>query len=230
MAVKGIPADKGKVLGYLPEDMPPVGAMLSLGFQQVLTMFPATVLVAILTKFDIGVTLFTSGLGTIIALLVSRRRIPLYYGSSFSYIAVIITVMATYAGGCFNDPLTSYCREGVRIAQVGIIGTAVIEILIGLLIIRDRQGCAGQGPAAHHHRHRRDRHRHRACRHRAERGGRRWQSARPQISSGAAGPLRPLPCSQPSSSRSTCRAAACSACCPSCWARSSATSSRFPSA
>jgi uracil permease len=124
-----------KILGYMPEDTPPVGALLSLGFQQVLTMFPATVLVAILTKFDIGVTLFTSGLGTIIALLVSRRRIPLYYGSSFSYIAVIITVMATYAGGCFNDPLTTYCAEGVRIAQVGILGTAVLEILIGLGII-----------------------------------------------------------------------------------------------
>jgi uracil permease len=109
--------------------------MLSLGFQQVLTMFPATVLVALLTKFDVGVTLFTSGLGTIIALLVTKRRIPLYYGSSFSYIAVIITVMATYAGGCFNDPTTTYCAEGVRIAQVGIIGTAVIEVLIGLLIM-----------------------------------------------------------------------------------------------
>ena len=64
---------KAKIIGYLPDDRPPVGAMLSLGFQQFLTMFPATVLVAILTKFDIGVTLLASGLGTIIALLVSKR-------------------------------------------------------------------------------------------------------------------------------------------------------------
>jgi uracil permease len=124
------------VLGYLPSDTPPVGAMLSLGFQQVLTMFPATVLVAILTKFDVGVTLLASGLGTIIALLVSGRRIPLYYGSSFAYISVIITVMTLYAPACFNDPTTVYCPEGVRLAQVGIIGTAVIEILFGLLIQR----------------------------------------------------------------------------------------------
>jgi uracil permease len=68
------------VIGYLPDDTPPVGAMLSLGFQQVLTMFPATVLVAALTKFDVGVTLLASGLGTIIALLVSKRKIPMYYG------------------------------------------------------------------------------------------------------------------------------------------------------
>ena len=123
-------------LGYLPEDKPPVGAMLSLGFQQVLTMFPATVLVAILTKFDVGVTLLASGIGTIIALLVSKRKIPMYYGSSFSYIAVVVTAMSLYAGDCFADPNTFYCPEGVRLVQVGIMGTGLFNILIGLLIMR----------------------------------------------------------------------------------------------
>lgn len=134
-----VPAETGKetkVFGYMPEDTPPVGAMLSLGFQQVLTMFPATVLVAILTKFDVGVTLLASGLGTIVALLVTRRRIPLYYGSSFSYITVVVTTMGLYAGDCFNDPSTFYCPDGVRLVQVGIIGTAILEILVGLLITR----------------------------------------------------------------------------------------------
>jgi uracil permease len=124
------------VLGYLPEDKPPVGAMLSLGFQQVLTMFPATVLVAILTKFDVGVTLLASGIGTIIALLVSKRKIPMYYGSSFSYIAVVVTAMSLYAGDCFSDPTTFYCPGGVRLVQVGIMGTGLFNILIGLLIMR----------------------------------------------------------------------------------------------
>lgn len=127
---------KPKVLGYLPDDRPPVGAMLSLGFQQFLTMFPATVLVAILTKFDIGVTLLASGLGTIIALLVSKRKIPMYYGSSFSYIAVVITVMNQFAPACFGDATQFYCADGVRVVQVGILLTAVFEILIGLLIMR----------------------------------------------------------------------------------------------
>src|SRR5512142_1319963 len=123
------------VVGYLPADTPPWGAMLSLGFQQVLTMFPATVLVAILTKFDVGVTLLASGLGTIIALLVSSRRIPMYYGSSFSYISVVITVMNLYAKDCFASSAV-YCPDGVRLVQVGIIGTAIVEILVGLLIMR----------------------------------------------------------------------------------------------
>ncbi|NTV36705.1 MAG: xanthine permease, partial [Anaerolineaceae bacterium] len=128
-------AKEAKLVGYMPQDVPPVGAMLSLGLQQVLTMFPATVLVAIICKFDVGVTLLASGLGTIVALLVSGRRIPMYYGSSFSYLTVVITTMNLYAKDCFNDPAVFYCPEGIRIVQVGILGTAVVEVLFGLLIM-----------------------------------------------------------------------------------------------
>ncbi len=123
------------IIGFMPEDVPGWGAMLSLGFQQVLTMFPATVLVAILTKFDVGVTLFASGLGTIIALLVAKRKIPLYYGSSFSYITVVITVMSKYVPDCFNSTAV-YCPDGVKLAQVGILCTGLFNILMGLLIQR----------------------------------------------------------------------------------------------
>ncbi|MBI5348551.1 MAG: hypothetical protein HZB77_04420 [Chloroflexi bacterium] len=59
----------------------------------------------------------------------------MYYGSSFSYIAVFVTVMSLYAKDCFASK-AAYCPEGVRIAQVGILGTGVFEILIGLLIMK----------------------------------------------------------------------------------------------
>ncbi|NLG29536.1 MAG: xanthine permease, partial [Chloroflexi bacterium] len=105
----------------MPQDRPPFGAMLTFGLQHVLTMFPATVLVAILTGFDVGVTLFASGLATIIALVGSGMRIPLYYGSSFSYIAAVVAVVGAEWGG-------------VRVAQGGIVATALVSILAGLLI------------------------------------------------------------------------------------------------
>lgn len=60
----------------------------------------------------------------------------MYYGSSISYIAVVITVMSKFAPACFNDPTKFYCPEGVKIVQVGIIMTALCEIGIGLLIMR----------------------------------------------------------------------------------------------
>ena len=108
-------------LGYLPQDWPPFPALVTLGLQHVLTMFPATVLVAILTGFDVGVTLFASGLATIVALLGSGMRIPLYYGSSFSYIAAVAAIVGAEGGG-------------VRVAQGGIVATAAVSILAGLLI------------------------------------------------------------------------------------------------
>lgn len=108
-------------LGYLPSDRPPLAAMVTLGAQHVLTMFPATVLVAILTGFDVGVTLFASGLATIVALLGSGMRIPLYYGSSFSYIAAVAAVVGAEWGG-------------VRVAQGGIVATALVSVAAGFLI------------------------------------------------------------------------------------------------
>ena len=46
-----------KLIGYLPNDAPPIGQAIILGFQHVLTMFPATVLVALLVGFDVGAVL-----------------------------------------------------------------------------------------------------------------------------------------------------------------------------
>jgi uracil permease len=121
-----------KFVGYLPNDAPPWGAMIGLAFQHVLTMFPATVLVAVLTTFDVGVTLFASGLATIVALLVSSRLaksyIPLYYGSSFSYIAPVVAITATNIYD-IADPVTR-----IRIAQGGIMMTGLLNILVGILI------------------------------------------------------------------------------------------------
>jgi uracil permease len=121
-----------KFLGYLPNDAPPWGAMIGLAFQHVLTMFPATVLVAVLTTFDVGVTLFASGLATVLALLLSSRLaksyIPLYYGSSFSYIAPIVAITVT---NIYNipDPETR-----IRVAQGGIMVTGLLNVLVGILI------------------------------------------------------------------------------------------------
>ena len=48
---------------YLPNDVPPFGELVLLGFQHVLTMFPATIFVAALTGFHVGTVLVVSGVG-----------------------------------------------------------------------------------------------------------------------------------------------------------------------
>lgn len=119
------------VLGYLPNDRPPLGKMVLLGFQHVLTMFPATVLVALLVGFHVSTVLLASGLATIVALLGSRWRIgkfiPLYYGSSFSYIAATLAITSASFGQPVSDDL-------IGAAQAGIVVTGIINILVGFLI------------------------------------------------------------------------------------------------
>src|SRR5512136_1987220 len=92
-----------KVVGYLPQDRPPFGKMLLLGFQHVLTMFPATVLCALLMHFDVSTVLTITGLGTVVALLGSKfamgKYIPLYYGSSLSYITAVVAAVAILEPG-----------------------------------------------------------------------------------------------------------------------------------
>ncbi len=56
---------RSKVMGYLPNDVPPFGQIVLLGFQHALTMFPATVLVALLVGFHTSTVLLASGLATI---------------------------------------------------------------------------------------------------------------------------------------------------------------------
>ena len=124
-------APRPKVLGYLPNDVPPLGQIVLLGLQHALTMFPATVLVALLVGFHVSTVLLASGVATIVALLGSRfgigKFIPLYYGSSFSYIAAVLAV----TNASFAQPAAD---EFIRAAQAGIVVTGGINILFGLII------------------------------------------------------------------------------------------------
>ena len=76
--------NNNQTIGYLPDERPALPKLLLYALQQVIVMFPATVAVAIITGFHISTTIFASGLATLCFLLITGRKIPLYYGSSFS--------------------------------------------------------------------------------------------------------------------------------------------------
>jgi len=120
-----------KIPGYFPNEVPPIGKMIILGFQHVLTMFPATVLCAMLTGFHVSTVLFVAGLATIVALILSKIRIgkyiPLFYGSSFSYLAAYLAITGAEWGVPASDELISTM-------QAGILVTGLINIVVGFII------------------------------------------------------------------------------------------------
>ncbi|MDR3540892.1 MAG: solute carrier family 23 protein [Desulfosporosinus sp.] len=73
----------------------PLTQAIPLGLQHVFAMFGATVLVPFLTGLSPSVALLSSGIGTIIFLLLTKSRIPAYLGSSFAYIAALTTFVKT---------------------------------------------------------------------------------------------------------------------------------------
>ena len=74
---------------YDVHERPKAGLLLGLSFQHLFAMFGATVLVPILVGIDPAIALFSSGLGTMAHLMVTKFKIPAYMGSSFAYIGAM---------------------------------------------------------------------------------------------------------------------------------------------
>ncbi len=81
-----------------------------LALQHLIAMFGATVLVPILTGLDISVALFSAGLGTLIFHLCTKGKVPVFLGSSFAFIPVVLAVKEMYNGDL------AYAQGGMLVA------------------------------------------------------------------------------------------------------------------
>ena len=120
-----------KVEGYLPQERPSTWKLLLYALQQVIVMFPATVTVALITGFQISTTIFASGIATLCFILITGRRIPLYYGSSFAYLTAIASMCAAEGFVKVDGILPA---EAIQAAQFGIIMSGFVSIAAGLLV------------------------------------------------------------------------------------------------
>ncbi|MBM6618523.1 solute carrier family 23 protein [Bacillus suaedaesalsae] len=121
----------------------------SLSFQHLFAMFGATVLVPFLTGLSPAVALISSGLGTLAFLLITRGQVPAYLGSSFAFIAPIISAQAL--GGPEAAMLGSFL-SGIVYAIVALIIKGVGHkwlmrllppVVVGPIIIVIGLGLAG---------------------------------------------------------------------------------------
>ncbi|PWM26141.1 MAG: xanthine permease [Clostridiales bacterium] len=120
-----------EAIGYLPDERPGFGKLLLYAIQQVIVMFPATVTVALVTGFQVSTTIFASGLATLCFILITGRKIPLYYGSSFAYLTAIASMCAAEGFEKIDGILPT---EAIQYAQFGIILSGIISIIAGLIV------------------------------------------------------------------------------------------------
>jgi putative pyrimidine permease RutG len=107
---------------YYPEDRLPLVTLILTGIQQVLAMFGGTVLAPIRMGFDPQITLFFSGIGTFLFVVITGLRVPSYLGSSFAFIGPILAV----TGGHVSR---------IPYALCGIAGAAVLYAMTAMVTI-----------------------------------------------------------------------------------------------
>lgn len=93
---------------------------ITLAMQHFVAMFGATVLVPILTGFNPSVAIFAAGLGTLLFHWCTGGKVPVFLGSSFAFIPVIIKVAET--------------TGNLQYAQGGVLVAGLIYVLISFLI------------------------------------------------------------------------------------------------
>ena len=129
-------------------DKPPALQWLLLAVQHVCAMFGATILVPIVVNTTAGadilsipVALVSSGLGTLIYLVCTRNRSPVYLGSSFAFIAPMV---AGYAIGGTGSVFTALMIVGIvyviisliiRMSGPGWINKLLPPVVVGPMIM-----------------------------------------------------------------------------------------------
>lgn len=107
-------------------EKPEIWKWIVLAIQHVFAMFGATILVPITVNaaagaevISIPVALVTSGIGTLIYILCTKAKSPVYLGSSFAFIAPIAA---------------AYIKGGISGAMTGIMVVGLIYVVVAILI------------------------------------------------------------------------------------------------
>ena len=115
-----------KKLIYDTYEKPPVGKWIILALQHVFAMFGATILMPILVNqaagcevMHISTALLASGVGTLLYILCTKAKSPVYLGSSFSFIMPVVA---------------AFSKDGMSGVCTGIASVGLIYIMVSFLI------------------------------------------------------------------------------------------------
>ena len=115
-----------KKMTYDIEEMPPLGKSIVLALQHLFAMFGATILVPILVNtaagsevLTISVALVASGIGTLIYILCTKGKSPVYLGSSFAFIVPVAA---------------AYTKAGIGGAMTGIMAVGLLYVVVAIII------------------------------------------------------------------------------------------------
>ncbi|MGN0761039.1 MAG: uracil-xanthine permease family protein [Christensenellales bacterium] len=100
-----------------------------LSFQHVFAMLGATILVPILANMSISIALISAGIGTIIFYFITKRKVPVFLGSSFAFLSALCAQMGDK--GAIGSETWNYAMAQLSIA---VLCTGLVYVILSLII------------------------------------------------------------------------------------------------
>lgn len=102
-------------------ETPRPGQGILLALQHLFAMFGSTVLVPILVGISPSIALLSSGVGTLVHMLLTRFKIPAYLGSSFAFVATMQALMK---------------QDGYPAIAQGAIAAGLVYVIVALVVAK----------------------------------------------------------------------------------------------
>ncbi len=114
-----------------------MGKKLILGFQHLFAMFGSTVLVPLLTGLNPAVAICCAGIGTLIFHLITKGKVPVFLGSSFAFIGVIVLVATQISG--VDPSVEGYLaspeyQAALPYVAIGIMAAGALYLILALVV------------------------------------------------------------------------------------------------
>lgn len=100
-----------------------------LSFQHVFAMLGATILVPILANMSISIALIAAGIGTLIFYFITKRKVPVFLGSSFAFLSALIAQMGDK--GEIGSPTWNYAMAQLSVA---VVCTGLVYVILSLIV------------------------------------------------------------------------------------------------
>ena len=101
--------------------------MLILGVQHLFAMFGSTVLVPLLTGLSVSATLLFAGIATLFMHLVTKRKVPVFLGSSFAFLGGYFAIVAMGADKGMS------AAEALPYACVGVACAGILYLILAAI-------------------------------------------------------------------------------------------------
>ncbi len=114
--------------------LPLMAKKAALGFQHMFAMLGATITVPILANMSIAMAMIAAGVGTIIFYFITKRKVPVFLGSSFAFLPALIAVVGY---GTQEDPKEMYgaaWQESVAAVAVALVLAGLVYVIFALVI------------------------------------------------------------------------------------------------